>query len=265
MTELIPFMNTNDLKQDIKQILNQKLKTDDSNSIRALFIKVHSLHSIPSDIIQAKIFSFLPACDYKTLPLVSKHFRNIMHSNPFIYNQQNYQTNLKFAEEENTCQTIFEIMSFGGSAVDNIPKTIAECAKTGIPIMVACNAVNIYHCREDHAPFALFNNDVSFTTCTDLAKSFAKFKLFKNKVLPTSSSIPWNYFSSWNILLGKVNMDNISLPQNFDDEERLRKILENKHNNRLIHLLHKYNKSIRTLRIIFQYNHSNLVSKIFNG
>ncbi len=124
MIELIPFMNSlmniNDLKHDLKQILNQKLKTDDCNSIRALFINVNRLDSIPSDIVQAQIFSFLPACDYKALPLVSKHFRNIMYSYPFIYNSQNYQINLQFAEEENTCRTMFEMMSFGGTPFQNI-------------------------------------------------------------------------------------------------------------------------------------------------
>eukprot|EP01084_Bolivina_argentea_P087864 158648_1 len=108
MTDLIPFMNSlmnmSNLKQSLTSILRQKFTQNEDNTIRSLFISVTGLNGIPSDNVQAQIFSYLKSSDYKTLSLISKHFRNIMNNYPFIYNEKNYQINFTFAENDNKCK-----------------------------------------------------------------------------------------------------------------------------------------------------------------
>eukprot|EP01084_Bolivina_argentea_P055368 101524_1 len=99
MIELIPFMESliklDELKQNLSATLSQQYKNDDYNHIRSLFISFNGLNDIPCDMVQAKVFSYLPAGDYKMLSLVSKHFQNIMKRHPFIYNEKKYK--IKFA------------------------------------------------------------------------------------------------------------------------------------------------------------------------
>eukprot|EP01084_Bolivina_argentea_P221732 375496_1 len=90
MIELVPFMDCiMDLAEFKKQLSNLLIQQKD-DKIRSLFISLNNLNGIPCDIIQAKIFSYLPASEYKKLPIVSKNFRNIMQNHPFIWNEKRY-------------------------------------------------------------------------------------------------------------------------------------------------------------------------------
>ena len=48
------------------------------------------MNGIPSIDIQTNILSYLPSNDYRKIPVISKHFRDIMKKNPFIYNKKRY-------------------------------------------------------------------------------------------------------------------------------------------------------------------------------
>ena len=104
--DLIPFIKhlipLNNIKIQLSAALHQELQKynkskdnsqeqNNSNStIRSLFISSYSLSGIPSDDIHAKIISFLPSNEYKKLPMLSTHFRNIMKTHSYIYNKMGY-------------------------------------------------------------------------------------------------------------------------------------------------------------------------------
>ena len=104
-TDLIPFINIliniGNLKNLLSNLLdkefkNEKKKTisksnmNDKNKIRSLFLSIFILNGIPSDVVHAKIISYLPSKEYRKLPIISKTFRNIMKNNPFIYIEKGY-------------------------------------------------------------------------------------------------------------------------------------------------------------------------------
>ena len=116
ITDLIPFfkklMNINELKQHLQSALDKQYKFAKSSSIeensqksssefeiRSLFISLFSLNGIPSDSIHAHILSFLPSIEYKKLPLLSSHFRNILKNNAYLYNNKGYGVRLEFKVE----------------------------------------------------------------------------------------------------------------------------------------------------------------------
>ena len=104
--DLIPFIKhlipLNNIKIQLSAALHQQLQKynkskhnsqDQNNSnstIRSLFISSYSLSGIPSDDIHAKIISFLPSNEYKKLPMLSTHFRDIMKNHAYIYNKIGY-------------------------------------------------------------------------------------------------------------------------------------------------------------------------------
>ena len=113
LTDLIPFINTllniDELKIQILTSLNKQYQIENSkqssssinleskSKLRSLFISLFALNGIPSDIIHANIVSFLPSKEYKKLPILSKHFRNIMMNNPFIFNEKGYSVDLGYS------------------------------------------------------------------------------------------------------------------------------------------------------------------------
>ena len=103
ITDLIPFIkkltSIKELKQHLNLSLDKQYKSAEPESdtnIRSLFVSLFSLNGIPSDNIHAHILSFLPAIEYKKLPLLSKHFRFILRNNPYLYNNKGYTTRLEF-------------------------------------------------------------------------------------------------------------------------------------------------------------------------
>ena len=81
ITDLIPFINTlSNLEQLKKQLLvsldkqyeieqSQQSSNESKSKIRSTFISLFSLNGIPSDMIHAKIISFLSSKEYKKLPM----------------------------------------------------------------------------------------------------------------------------------------------------------------------------------------------------
>ena len=106
MTDLIPFIQKliplNELKQHLKSALDKRYKStktmdqindinnkiESENNIRSLFISLFALNGIPSNNIHAHILSFLPSTEYKKLPLLSTHFRDIFRNSPHLYNSK---------------------------------------------------------------------------------------------------------------------------------------------------------------------------------
>ena len=69
---------------------------EDKSKIRPLFLSTFSMNGIPSDHIHAHILSFLPSKEYTKIPILSKHFRNVMIRNQAIFNEKDYEIKLKF-------------------------------------------------------------------------------------------------------------------------------------------------------------------------
>ena len=125
-TDLIPFINQlidiEDLKRQIIASLDKQYQKENSlnstpsealieskSNLRSLFLSIFALNGIPSDIIHANIISFLPSKEYKKLPILSKHFRNVMINNPFIFNDKGYVIDLKFCNKNHSLNKLSEI------------------------------------------------------------------------------------------------------------------------------------------------------------
>eukprot|EP01084_Bolivina_argentea_P259885 438709_1 len=115
-SDLIPYMQVlmplNHLKIQLSSLLHQQYTSQSQtqpnqatndcetyhvegrDKIRSLYIRLCSLNGIPNDVLHAKIISFLPSTEYKKLPMLSTHFRNIMRTYPFIYNHKKYSVQL---------------------------------------------------------------------------------------------------------------------------------------------------------------------------
>ena len=110
VTDLIPFINilsnVEELKKQLLSSLDEQYEKENSTNhdskskLRSLFVSLFSLNGIPSDIIHAQIISFLPCKEYKKIPILSSHFRNVMKNHPFIFNNKKYCVNLKFSQRK---------------------------------------------------------------------------------------------------------------------------------------------------------------------
>ena len=72
----------------IKEANDTDNKLESEHLICGLFISLFALNGIPSDNIHAHILSFLPSKEYKKLPILSTHFRDIFKNSPHIYNNK---------------------------------------------------------------------------------------------------------------------------------------------------------------------------------
>eukprot|EP01084_Bolivina_argentea_P301314 519782_1 len=100
MCDLLPFLDSLISLDQLKKILESELQKQydlqKSQEMRSLFLSSLGLQIIPSEV-QAKILSYLPSTDYQKLPVVSKHFRNIMRNHTWIFNEKGYTLKLYFS------------------------------------------------------------------------------------------------------------------------------------------------------------------------
>ena len=221
VTDLIPFIhvfsNIDQLKQQLLTSLNQQYesekaeeKTTDGNvstsKLRSCFMSLFSLNGIPSDIIHAKIISFLPCKEYKKLPILSSHFRNVMKNHQFLFNDHQYSIRLSFNSNKLSLQS-------------NSKLTIKHAG----------------HCIDVRSHKKIDNFDPNQN---DRIISFDKLKHWV---------IMRQYY------FGIERQSDVSL------------ILKDRHNDKCLQLLHKYNKSIEKLTITAREKlHKDIISNILN-
>eukprot|EP01084_Bolivina_argentea_P230351 388578_1 len=97
ITDLLPFVkslvNIDELKSMLISSLN-KYKSKSSLVMKRAVIQMYAFNGIPSDIVHANIISYLPSAEYAKLPVISRHFHEIMLNHPFIYNHKGYKVTL---------------------------------------------------------------------------------------------------------------------------------------------------------------------------
>ena len=183
ITDLIPFIEKLIPLQQLQQYLKASLDTkyqcvksmevndgkeeriESENNIRSLFISLFALNGIPSDNIHAHILSYLPAREYKKLPLLSTHFRYILKKSTWLYNNNGYRIQLEISR-------------------NNLKLEKSDDYQT---------AIKVYHNSE-------FSNHpgIHFVALSsNIAKRNLSPENLNNMILPISQIKRWKVFEEW--------------------------------------------------------------------
>eukprot|EP01084_Bolivina_argentea_P262737 444444_1 len=274
-SDLIPYINVllplNNLKIQLSSLLHQQFKSQKElqnenekdkysppDKIRSLYIRLCSLNGIPSDVLHAKIISFLPSSEYKKLPMLSTHFRMIMNRFPFIYNHKKYSVELLLKNRAFSSQSYTNISILHNTKniiiKPLISKTKTKITKKSDSIIATDNNLNISISR---ISFPLYDIHIYKIYCESVADWLWVGSEYRNQSDDETSDNGFN---------NTYNNNNAITPQTLTDNNNNESILgecTDNYNITNIKLLSRANNSIKHLCI--ENIKLNLQKYIFNN